>query len=247
MRFITLGSSSSGNGYLLRASSGETLILEAGVKLIDVKRAVNFDLSNITGVLCSHSHNDHSGYLTEYQKAGINCYVNDHTRQNKFGEHLYYNVNILKAKFTYQIGSFRVQGIPLKHDVPNFGYLINHLETGLFCFITDTHYCPFKFPGMNQVIVECNYSDEIMDRNLADGSGNLFVRNRVIKSHMELQTTIDFLLANDLSKVNNIVLVHLSEGNSHAAEFQKKIKDVTGKTVHVATPSMDIPFNKEPF
>lgn len=247
MRLITLGSSSSGNGYLLRASNGETLILEAGVKLIEVKRALNFDMSQIAGVICSHSHNDHSGYLAEYQKVGIKCYVNDHTRQNKFGEHLYYNVNILKAKFTYQIESFKVHGFNLKHDVPNFGYLIDHPETGLFCFITDTHYCPFKFPGMNQVIVECNYSDEIINKHLANGSGNMYVRNRVIKSHMELQTTIDFLQANDLSKVNNIVLIHLSAGNSNAAEFQKKIQDITGKTVHIAVPGLDIPFNKTAF
>lgn len=247
MILITLGSSSSGNGYLLRASNGDTIIMEAGVKFIEVKKALNFDLSQITGCLVTHSHNDHSGYLAEYQKAGISCFVNDATRQSKFGEHLYYNISILKPKFTYQIGAFMVQPFNLKHDVPNFGYLINHPETGLFCFITDTHYCPYKFPGLNQVIVECNYSDEIIEKHLSEGNANLFVRNRVIKSHMELQTTIDFLKANDLSEVNNIVLVHLSEGNSNALEFQKRIKDITGKAVHIAAPGLHIPFNKEPF
>jgi phosphoribosyl 1,2-cyclic phosphodiesterase len=247
MRFITLGSSSSGNGYLLRASDGEKLILEAGVKLIDLKKALAFDMSNITGCLVSHSHNDHAGRLDEYQRAGINCYINDHTRQAKFGEHHYYNVTVLKAKTVYKIGSFKVQPFELKHDVPNFGYLIDHPESGLFCFITDTHFCPFRFPGMNQVLVEANYSDKIVEKKLLDGTANVFVRNRVIFSHMEIDTTLEFLRANDLSKVNNIVLLHLSDGNSNAPDFQRRVQELTGKSVFVAQSGLEIEFNKTAF
>ncbi len=247
MRFITLGSSSTGNGYLLISSTGEVLIIEAGIKLLEVKRHINFDLSKIAGVICSHSHNDHSGHIADYQKAGINCFMNDQTRQSKFGEHQYYNVTVLKAKTVYNIGSFKVQPINLKHDVPNFGYLIEHAESGLFCFITDTHYCPYVFPGMNNILVECNYSDAIVEENLKRGTANMFVRNRVLQSHMELDTTIGFLKANDLSKVNNIVLLHLSEGNSNAADFQKRIQELTGKSVFVAAPCLNIEFNKTSF
>lgn len=247
MRLITIASSSSGNCYLLRASGGQTLILEAGVKLLEVKKKIDFDLSQITGVLVTHLHADHSGYITEFQKAGIYCYMNEATKENKFGQYEYYNVNILKAKHTYQIGTFKVLPIDLKHDVPNFGYLIDHPESGLFCFITDTHYCTYKFPGLNNVIIEANYSDEIVNKKLAEGTANLYVRNRVIKSHMELQTTLDFLRANDLSAVNNIVLIHLSDSNSDAALFQQQVQEATGKSVYVATPGMDIPFNKTAF
>ncbi len=247
MRFITLGSSSTGNGYLLQSSKGEKLIIEAGIKLIEAKRYIDFDLSKIAGVIISHSHNDHSGHIAEYQKSGIQCYMSDQTRQSKFGEHLYYNVNLIKAKTLYSIGSFKVQPFELKHDVKNFGYLIDHSESGLFCFITDTHYCPFKFPGLNNILVECNYSDKIVDEKLLKGDGNMFVRNRVLTSHMELQTTIDFLKANDLSGVNNIVLLHLSDGNSNAPLFKKTILELTGKSVFVAQSGLNIPFNKQPF
>jgi len=247
MRLITLGSSSAGNGYLLRASTGETLILEAGVKLAIVKQSMNFNLSDITGCLLSHSHKDHSGHVAEYHRAGIKCYMNQHTRDSNFKGYSSYNVFTLRAKHTYQISTFKVLPIELKHDVPNFGYLIDHPESGLFCFITDTHYCTYKFPGLNNVIIEANYSDEIVNKKLAEGTANLYVRNRVIKSHMELQTTLDFLRANDLSAVNNIVLIHLSDSNSDAALFQQQVQEATGKSVYVATPGMDIPFNKTAF
>lgn len=247
MRFITLGSSSAGNGYILRASDNEMLILEAGVRLSTVKESTGFDLSDITGCLVSHAHNDHSGYITDYQKAGIKCYMNEHTRQSKFGDNKLHNVFTLQAKHTFQIGTFKVLSIELRHDVPNFGYLIEHAETGVFTFITDTHYCPYKFPGLNNILIEANYSDEIVNKHLADGTGNMYVRNRVIKSHMELQTTIDFLKANDLSQVHNIVLLHLSESNSDPGAFQKRIKELTGKSVYVALKGMNIPFDKTAF
>ena len=173
--------------------------------------------------------------------------MNAHTKQDKFGDRPYYNVTILEARKVYQIGSFRVQPFELKHDVMNFGYLINHQESGLFVFITDTHYCPFTFPGLNNILVECNYSDEIVNQKLALGDGNMYVRNRVIFSHMELDTTIGFLKANDLSRVNNIVLLHLSDGNSNAEQFKKKIQELTGKSVFIAGSGLDISFNKQPF
>jgi phosphoribosyl 1,2-cyclic phosphodiesterase len=159
----------------------------------------------------------------------------------------YHNVNVLQPKKVYEIGSFKVQPFELKHDVQNFGYLLNHPESGLFPFITDTHYCPFKFPGMNNILVEANYDDKIIERKLLAGTGNMYVRNRVIMSHLEIDTTIDFLKANDLSKVNNIVLLHLSEGNSNAADFQKRVQEATGKSVFVAVPGLEIDFNKTSF
>jgi phosphoribosyl 1,2-cyclic phosphodiesterase len=244
MELKVLGSSSAGNCYIFKADSGEVLLYEAGMPLHKVKEALSFDLSNIVGLIATHVHGDHTGHIAEYLNAGITAYLSPETAKLRGPHH---NIKVIQPKKTYQIGSFKIIGFSLKHDVENYGFLIYHDESGLIVAITDTQYCPFKFPGMNQVIIECNYSDEIMDRNLANGSGNMYVRNRVIKSHMELQTTIDFLLANDLSKVNNIVLIHLSAGNSNAAEFQKKIQDITGKAVHIAAPGLDIPFNKEPF
>ena len=247
MKFTVLSSSSAGNGYLLKASSGETLIIEAGCSLMAVKKALDFDLSKIVGCIVSHSHKDHSGYLYDYQKAGINCCMNDQTKQSIFGMAPYHNVNVLQPKKVYEIGSFKVQPFELKHDVQNFGYLLDHPESGLFPFITDTHYCPFRFPGMNNILVEANYSDKIIEEKLLRGTANMYVRNRVIMSHLEIDTTIDFLKANDLSKVNNIVLLHLSEGNSNAADFQKRVQEATGKSVFVAAPGLEIDFNKTSF
>jgi len=56
MKLKILGSSSKANSYVLRSSKGEVLLLECGKKLLDVKKALNFDLSNIVGMVISHVH-----------------------------------------------------------------------------------------------------------------------------------------------------------------------------------------------
>ena len=55
------------------------------------------------------------------------------------------------------------------------------------------------------------------------------------------------LKANDLSAVNNIVLIHLSDTNSNEKQFQKEVFEATQKNVSVATNGMVIDFNKTPF
>lgn len=51
-----LGSSSTGNCYLLQSSEGETLIIECGINIREIKKALNFNIRNVAGVLISHEH-----------------------------------------------------------------------------------------------------------------------------------------------------------------------------------------------
>jgi hypothetical protein len=54
-RLITVGSNSAGNAYAIDAG-GEILLLEAGCKMADVKRQINYRLNDVVGVCVSHSH-----------------------------------------------------------------------------------------------------------------------------------------------------------------------------------------------
>ena len=247
MRLIVLSSDSTGNGYLLKASDGEVLILECGVPLIKVKKALDFNLEKISGLVVSHAHTDHARYLLEYQAAGIPCYVNEDTKRSRMGEMQFYNTHVVEAKKRKVIGNFMILPFELEHDVQNYGYLIHHHESGLICFLTDTHYCRYKFNGLNNILVEANYSQQIIDQKLMDGKGSLYVRNRVLTHHMELETCRNFLAANDLSHVNKIILLHLSAQNSDVRMFQSEIQKTTGKTVHVAYSGFITDLNKTPF
>ena len=82
---------------------------------------------------------------------------------------------------------------------------------GTTLFLTDTYYVENTFKGLNHVIIEANYSDEIIEQKSFNGTINPFVRDRVYKSHMSLETCIKTLKANDLSSVKTITLIHLSD------------------------------------
>lgn len=56
MKLSTIGTGSSGNSYFLKASNGEILLMEAGVKWSDVRKAINFKTSDVVGVVISHTH-----------------------------------------------------------------------------------------------------------------------------------------------------------------------------------------------
>jgi phosphoribosyl 1,2-cyclic phosphodiesterase len=60
------------------------------------------------------------------------------------------------------------------------------------------------------------------------------LKNRIIRSHMSLETLKDMLRANDLSKVEAIYLLHLSDGNSDAVRFKREVQELTGKMVFIS-------------
>jgi Cft2 family RNA processing exonuclease len=55
MHLNVLGSSSRGNCYLLQTLTG-TLIIECGIKYMDIIQELNFNLQEVVGVLVSHQH-----------------------------------------------------------------------------------------------------------------------------------------------------------------------------------------------
>ncbi len=75
MRFEQLYSSSSGNLYVVTASNGKRLLIECGVTWADLKKALDYDLSDIVGCLVSHEHMDHSKAVADVIKAGIDVYA----------------------------------------------------------------------------------------------------------------------------------------------------------------------------
>lgn len=64
MKLKVLGSSSSGNCYLIEANDNEKLILDAGVNFKVVQKELNFNFNGIEGVLITHEHMDHLKYAS---------------------------------------------------------------------------------------------------------------------------------------------------------------------------------------
>lgn len=240
MTLHVISSNSSGNAYLLKAEQ-ETLLIEAGVHIGKIKKALGYDLSRVVGCLVTHSHGDHACSLVDVMNAGIPVYASIETLRERDAS-IHHRARPIEVGVKCSVGAFQVKAFSVNHDVKCLGFLIYHRECGLTLFLTDTYYCDYNFPGLNNIIVEANHCTEIMGVN---GTPE-FLKDRIVQSHMNLKTCKELLLANDLSQVNNVVLIHLSDANSDASRFRREIQNITGKTVHIAEPGLEVPFTKNP-
>lgn len=246
MRLIILGSSSKGNCYIL-SNGKEALIIEAGIRLSEVKKALKFNISVVVGAVVTHEHNDHAGYLKDFVAAGITVLALDEVFKGKgVSETASFTKRITPGK-GYKVGAFKIIPFSVRHDVPCVGYLIEHPDMGKLLFVTDTMMLEYTFSGLNHILLEANYADRILSENIENGTVQPFFWERVMKSHMELETTKEILQSNDLSSVRNIVLIHLSSGNSNAKMFTEEVTKVTGKIVYAATKGLELDLSLIPY
>lgn len=247
MELKIIGSGSSGNAYALIAENS-ILLIEAGCRLMEVKKAIDFKLSKVEGLIYSHQHLDHGGYALDYAKAGIDVYSSPEALMaNNVFQFAPHRAKPVFPTMKYRIKEFVILPFNVCHDVTTYGFLIQHPEMGLTCFVTDSMYSPAVFPGLNNILVEANYQEDVLDNNILSGKTNQHLATRIRNSHMSFDTTINFLQANDLSKVNNIVLLHLSNNNSNQELMKSKLHGITTQQIHIAEAGTTIQLNKTLF
>lgn len=226
-----IASSSKGNAYYI--SDGVShLLLEAGVDLNKLRDA-KIDLVQLSGALITHEHLDHSKHARKLARYTRIYSTKGTLDKIDFGLSAYNKVEIEKNK-PFKIGTFTVIAFETQHDAMDpVGYLIYSNKTKeRLLFATDTYYIKSKFKNLNYIMIECNYSNEIVKKNLEAGMNEVRVK-RLYTSHFELENVKKFLKAQDLSGVKEIYLMHLSDGNSDAEVFKREIQKATGKVVIV--------------
>ncbi|TXK78715.1 MBL fold metallo-hydrolase [Mesonia sp. K4-1] len=244
MQLKVIGTGSKGNAYLLE-NEEEALLIECGVNIRAIKQAINFNFKKVNACIVTHEHGDHAKSIKELMAAGVKVYTGRKTFETLKIETNHHRANSIFQNDDFKVGGFKVKSFDVKHDAAEpVGFLINHQESGNVLFLTDTMYCSYTFRNLNNIIIEANYSREILRDKLAAME---FLKNRILQSHMSLETCIDFLKANDLTAVNNVVLIHLSDSNSNEKQFKNEVFKATGKNVTVADNGLEIEFNKTPF
>jgi len=250
MKLTVLNSNSRGNCYILQ-NEHEALVIECGVRFAEVNKALDFNVSKVVAVLVSHEHGDHAKAVNEALNACLPVYTSKGTIDALLSKGVIKGSRMpipIRSKEIVQISNFRVMPFDVQHDCAEpFGFLIHHPDTGYILFATDTYYIKYNFPSLSHILIECNYSKEILDENYREGKIIKKVRDRVIQSHMSLDACKQLLRANDLSEVRNIILLHLSADNSDPAIFLNEIKACTGKRIFIASKGLVIELNKDLF
>lgn len=246
MKLTVLGSSSSGNGYILEASDESALVIECGIPLIEVKKALDFKIGRIAGAIVTHQHGDHSKFIAEYLSSAIRvCALKEVFDAHTLKQRIF--CKEIEPMHGYRIGTFKVFAVPVKHDVPCIGYVIEHEEMGKMLFVTDTMMFEYRIENLSHIMLEANYSDEILEYNIENGITPASMRPRLLQSHMEIKTTEKILLSSNLNSVNEVILIHLSNNNSDADQFKQRIMQKTGKPVIIAKRGICVDVSKEPY
>lgn len=182
---------------------------------------------------------DHAKSIPDALRCGVKVYSNEDVAER------YKGVFGLKELKGYKIKDFKVFVVPMSHDVPCVGFVIEHPEMGKLLFATDTMMVKYRFKGLNHVMLEANYSDALLDGNVDGGFVHGAMRSRLMTTHMSLENAVDMLTSNDLSGVNEVVLIHLSDSNADAAQFSGRVASATGKPVYVARKGLELDLNME--
>jgi len=226
-----LASGSAGNAVYL-SDGVSPILLDCGLPVAALRRRAGFCLAGLSGVLVTHEHQDHSRAVKDLIRTGMNVYISEGTADvlQVSGR----RVHIIQAEKPFKIDTWAVMPLKAIHDAEEpLNFLLLNRGGDKVLYVTDTVYCPYRFQGLTHILIECNYSRDMLRWNVATEEVKRELRYRVIRNHMSLETALGALKANDLSRVREIYLVHLSDANSDAQAFKEAVQRATGKLVVV--------------
>lgn len=233
IEFYCLGSSSSGNAYIM-SFDNESILVECGLPFDELqKRAIRNGKQILDCVACliTHYHNDHANAISDCIKHGINVFTSASTfnHYNLKAEDKY----ILKDdQTTYITPNIIVKPFNVLHDCPeSFGFIIKHIPTDTnVLFINDCKTALSDISGIpfDYVFIECNYSDQPLHiewSNAKKANDRVLDKRytRIHDYHMGCKACRELLNTLDLKDCKAIYLMHLSDKNAREQDMKIKV------------------------
>ena len=236
MKFISLGSGSSGNCYLLQ--SGETsILLDAGISIRSLKKYLkDLDMSledDVSAVFVTHDHADHiksvgnianecgkTIYATQLVHEGIAC-----NRCLKIQVPANRMAFVEKGK-PIEIGNFRITPFDVPHDSRDcVGYVVE-ADGVRFCLVTDVGHVTDTIREQvglaNYLVLESNHDVNM----LLMGKYSAFLKDRISsdKGHLNNEQAAYLLAESATPQLRHVWLCHLSEENNHPELARKTVE-----------------------
>ena len=223
LRFASLGSGSKGNATLIE--SGATRILvDCGFSLAETEMRLHrlgCPPQSLTAILVTHEHGDHaSGVGRLSRRYNIPVWLTVGTyhamRDIRFAQTHYINVHQ-----SLPIHDLLVFPFPVPHDAREpcqFVFSDGNRRVGLLTDVgSHTPLITQMLQNLDALLLECNYDAQM----LADGAYPPSLKSRVAGryGHLDNCQSSDLLKQLDVSRLQHLVGMHLSENNnlpSHA-------------------------------
>lgn len=229
-RLQCLNSSSAGNCFILTCGD-EKLVLDLGVDWTKTLKALDYNIRDVVGCLCSHVHSDHSKAIPKALKYCLDVYSCQEVCDKFDG------VQLLPKGVKTSIGGFSVQPLAIKHNVENYAYIITHEEMGKLVFALDCEVFPYKIRNVNHWVIEANHDFDVMLDNALENNYS----SSASENHLSIDSCLNVLKVNKSDSTLNVVLSHLSDSNSHSRKFIRIVQEELPLiNVYIANSGLDI-------
>jgi phosphoribosyl 1,2-cyclic phosphodiesterase len=222
LQIASLGSGSKGNATLI--DDGETcIIIDLGFTLKEtVRRLKRLDKvpEDVDAILVTHEHADHIHGVSVFgRKYKTPVYLTPGTHNpDRMG--VVPNLNYINCHRSFRIGSLGIEPVPVPHDAREpCQYVVssNGFKVGV---LTDLgHITPFvqqQYYHCDALLLECNHDVKMLD----DGPYPHQLKKRVggMHGHLNNEQAAELLHKIDLSKLQHLVISHIS-GKNNSAEL----------------------------
>ena len=237
MEIIFTKTGSAGNSTVIQSKGNDLLLIDCGIKPEIVDKAIGFRIPDLIGCLVTHAHADHAAHCERIAMMSVHLYVPDSapltvSKNSLIDQYIHKVSHAITFPVRNRSGKsvFAVTPFSLIHynasdglECQCFGFLIRDIEAKeLLIYATDTaamgmtiieeedvRTVGHRFPACEKYMLECNYIKN------DDFSSDQYRLNREVEmrrfsSHMSAQTVSSFIRRQNLSKCNEIHLMHLS-------------------------------------
>lgn len=218
LRFASLGSGSKGNGTLIE--SGKTRILvDCGFSLSETEfrlHRLGCPPQSLTAILVTHEHGDHAGGVGRLSRRyNIPVWLTVGTyhamRDTRFAQMHYINVHQPLA-----IHDLHVTPFPVPHDAREpcqFVFSDGAHRLGLLTDVGSlTPLIVQTLQGLDSLLLECNYDAHMLENSEYPPSLKARVAGRY--GHLNNLQSCELLRQLDLSRLQHLIGMHLSENNN---------------------------------
>lgn len=225
LKFISLGSGSSGNCAYIGDNEGGILI-DAGVdnNIVVKELAQNGIKMDMVKAICiTHDHGDHIRFaysiVRRYRHIGIYCTprtLNGIMRRHNISRRFKDYHRPIYQENPFSIDNFKITAFEVSHDgTENMGFFIengNHrfaIATDLGCI---TPRVDFYMRQAQYIMIESNYDKEM----LITGKYAEYLKARILadKGHLDNEVTARYIAEIYSPKLTHVFLCHLSNDNN---------------------------------
>jgi phosphoribosyl 1,2-cyclic phosphodiesterase len=233
LRARVLASSSVANATVLE-DGDRRVLLDAGLAYPDLFGALEGRVQSLDAVFVTHEHADHArGVDRLLRQTRVPVYATAGTWA-ALGSPSSRYARTIRPLEPVRLGAWAALAFPVTHDAREpVGYLVAG-RGGKALYMTDASSTRYRFRNVTIALVEANHDRAILEQNVAAGHVDRGLAARIRANHLSVDRAIELLRATNLETIEEIHLLHLSDGNADARAFRDRVERATGRPTYVA-------------